>query len=228
MDARVHVTIQQCAILLNIPLEELAKAEGECAECLQKQLIEMEHIKMNTKSKHRKKKIAIGAAIGGGAMLIAGLITLPLLLPFITLGVGVTAGAAALLPLVGGMVSTGLVMAGGLLVAGAQIIPLIFAIGGAGLIGYKVAHITEGIKGLFFMFLFSSALFNYFYYYFYYFIVNLFILFIIFLFVVKGKIKYKMKKSFGLSKYQQRRWATMTMMTKINQRKNISSTWKNK
>jgi uncharacterized paraquat-inducible protein A len=149
MDSRVHVTIQQCAVLLGIPLQEVCKAEAECAQCLKKQLIELEHIKISTKSKNRKKKIALAAAIGGGAMFVAGLITLPLLLPFISLAVGVTAGAAALLPLVGSTIATGVVMAGTLLTIGAAAIPILFGVGGAGLVGMKIAHITEGLEGLF-------------------------------------------------------------------------------
>ena len=161
MDSRTHVSVQQCANLLGISLHELAVAEGECAVVLQRQLVEMERITNNNESKNRWIKVGIGAAIGGGVMFVAGLLALPLLIPLITIGVGLTATTVALLPLVGATLSTGVVMAGAALASAAQFIPIIFAAGGAGLIGYKVAHITQGIDGfysfnLFFVLIFSN------------------------------------------------------------------------
>ena len=141
------MSVQQCASVFGISLKELEKAEGECASCLQRQLIEMEHIATDTSSKSRWKKIGVGAAVGGGLMLVAGLIALPLLLPVIALGATVTASVAAFVPLVGAGLSTGVVMAGSIITAGAQFIPFVFAAGGASLVAVKVAHITKGING---------------------------------------------------------------------------------
>ena len=145
MDARVHASLHLLAKSVGIPIQQLSKAEGECASCLQRQLIEMEKIKQKSTSKNRKWKIAAGAAIGGGALLVASLIALPLTISMIGAGVGMTASAAAALGF-GAGVSSGIVMAGGLLTMAAPMLPLLFGAGGAALCGWKVHHITGGVK----------------------------------------------------------------------------------
>jgi len=145
MDARVHASLHLLAKSVGIPIEQLAQAEGECASCLQRQLIEMEKIKQKSTSSNRKWKIAAGAAIGGGALFLASLIALPLTISMIGAGVTMTAGAAAAMGF-GAGISSGIVMAGGLLTMAAPMLPILFGTGGAALCGWKVHHITGGVK----------------------------------------------------------------------------------
>lgn len=94
IDSRVHVSLQQCALHMRLPLKKLLLVEGESAGFLQKKLMELQDKNRTsaTKSKNRNVKIAAGAVIGGGILLGAGLIATPLLIPVFLGGVTLAAG----------------------------------------------------------------------------------------------------------------------------------------
>ena len=149
LDSRVLVSVQMCATLLGLSLEDLAVAEQECAAILQRQLIEMRKQKDNNHSKHRALKIGAGAAVGGGVMADTGVLVLPLLVPAMMLGVTSVAAMAA--PVAGTALASGVGAAGALLASASSFLPLFFGAFGAGLCGYKVGHVTEGIEEFYFV-----------------------------------------------------------------------------
>jgi len=146
IDSRVHVSVQHIAVMLGLSLNDLSIAEQECAAILQRQLIEMRASDDDNSSKNRKLKIGAGVAVGGGIAFVCGLLVLPLLVPAVAAGVALGAGAALAIPVAGGAISAGIVAAGTIAILAAPFLPFIFGAIGGGLVGFKVAHITEGIS----------------------------------------------------------------------------------
>lgn len=126
LDSRVHVSVQLCAMLLQVSLSELSIAEQECSAILQRQLVEMRKQEIQNASRNRALKIGAGAAVGGGVMFIAGMLALPLLLPLMISGVGAAAGLAASAPIAGAGMAAGIAAAGALLTSAATFIPFLF------------------------------------------------------------------------------------------------------
>lgn len=126
LDSRVHVSVQQISLLLNLSLEELSIAEKECSAILRRQLIEMRREEMKNASRNRALKIGAGAAVGGGVMFVAGLLALPLLVPAMISGFGTAAGVAAAAPIAGASLAAGVAAAGALATSVAPFLPLLF------------------------------------------------------------------------------------------------------
>jgi hypothetical protein len=149
-DSRIHVSIQILASLLGLSLDELSIAEQECAALLQRQLIEMRRLEEENPSKNRMKKIGAGVVVGGGVAFVCGLLVLPLLVPALAGAVALGAGAAIAIPVAGSAISAGILAAGSIAILASPALPFVFGATGAGLIGIKVAHITEGISEFYF------------------------------------------------------------------------------
>lgn len=145
LDSRLHVSVQILACLMNLSLDNLSIAEQECAAILQRQLIEMRRQEEN-ESKNRKLKIGAGIAVGGGIAFLCGILVLPLLVPALAAGVALGAGAVLSVPVAGAALSAGILAAGTIALMASPLLPFLFGAAGAGLIGYKIAHLTEGIS----------------------------------------------------------------------------------
>jgi len=135
-DARNRVALRSLTSHLGVPWECIAAAEDEIAASLElKHLLQVEEcdeeLILSESTTGRWWKVGLGAALGGGALMLTGSLTAPLMLPAFgglmsTVGLGALShtAAAGSMPVIAGL----------------------FGLTGAGVTGMKIARRTAGVQ----------------------------------------------------------------------------------